>query len=149
MVRSGEVNYFKCEGLGAVVTGLFEGDRQDDPSEGDELLAQNHSVEWVWATLELVLGEPQSLEGVEAYKVEALLPSIRAFVSQVVPTSRSTMRGNLPGLGMLSRWSVQSKVIRDLDQHRYSRTTVLMVLIAQPMSLSLSATRGGSRGGPS
>jgi hypothetical protein len=47
---------------------------------------------------------------------------MRALVSRVILTNRSTMRGNLPGLGMLSGWSVQSKVIGDSDQRRYSVT---------------------------
>jgi hypothetical protein len=47
------------------------------------------------------------------------------------------MRGNLPSLGMLFGWSVQSKVIGDSDQHRYCRTTALMELISQLVSLSL------------
>jgi hypothetical protein len=62
---------------------------------------------------------------------------MRALVTRVVPTSRSTMRGNLLGLKMLSGWSVPSKVIGDSDQCRYSRTIVLMALITQPISLSL------------
>jgi hypothetical protein len=72
----------------------------------------------VWAALDLVLGEPQSLKSVEVREVEAADPSMTALVSQVVPTSGSAMRGNLPGLGMLSGWSVRSKVIRDLDQNK-------------------------------
>jgi hypothetical protein len=55
---------------------------------------------------------------------------MRDLVSRVIPTSRSTMRGNLPGLGLLSGWSVQSKVIEDSDQCRYSGTAELTVLIA-------------------
>jgi hypothetical protein len=74
LVRPGEVDYFKHERLGAVVARVFEGDRQGDPSEGDRLLAQNHSIKWVRATLELVLGEPQSLEGVEVHEVKAATP---------------------------------------------------------------------------
>jgi hypothetical protein len=35
------------------------------------LFAQDHSVEWVWATLELVTGKPQPLKGVEVHEVEA------------------------------------------------------------------------------
>jgi hypothetical protein len=56
-------------------------------------------------------------------------------VSRVAPTRGSMMRGNLPSLGMLSGWFVQSKVIEDSDQCRYSGVVVLTELIAQPMSI--------------
>jgi hypothetical protein len=46
------------------------------------------------------------------------------------------MRVNLPGLGMLSGWSIQSNVIGDSDQCRHSETARLMTLIAQSVSLS-------------
>jgi hypothetical protein len=74
VVRPEEVDYFKCECFSAVVARVFEGDRQGDSFVGDRLLAQNHSVKWVHATLELVLGEPQSLEGVEVHEVDAAVP---------------------------------------------------------------------------
>jgi hypothetical protein len=38
------------------------------------LLARDHSIKRVWASLELVLGEPQSLKGVEVHEVEAATP---------------------------------------------------------------------------
>jgi hypothetical protein len=67
-----------------------------------------------------------------------LLPlSMRALVSHVVPTNGSMMRGNLPGLGMLSGSSVQLKVIGDSDQRKYSGTAVLTELITRRVSLSL------------
>jgi hypothetical protein len=57
----------------------------------------------------------KSIEGVEVHEVEAATPFMWALVSRVVPTSRSTMRGTLLGFGILSMWSIQSKVIKDLD----------------------------------
>jgi hypothetical protein len=81
----------------------------------DGLLTWDHFVKWVWATLELVLGKPQSIKGIEVHEVEAAAPSMRALVSRVVPTIGSTMRRNLPGLGMLYGWSIRSNVIEDLD----------------------------------
>jgi hypothetical protein len=69
---------------------------------GDILLARDHSVEWVWASFELVLGQPQPFEGVEVSKVEATAPSMRALVSRAILTSRSTIMGNLPSFGILS-----------------------------------------------
>jgi hypothetical protein len=71
MVRVRVVDYFERERLGAVVACIPEGDWQGDPSEGHALLARDHSVKWVWAALELVLGQPQSLKGVEVLEVEA------------------------------------------------------------------------------
>jgi hypothetical protein len=58
-------------------------------------------------------------------------------VSRVVLTKGSMMRGNLPSLGLLSGWSVQSKVIKDSDQCRYSGVAAHTELVTQPMSLSL------------
>jgi hypothetical protein len=74
MVRPGEVDYLRHEHLGVVVAHIPKGDRQGDPSEGDILLARNHSVKWVCASLELVLGEHQPLKGVEVHEVEAVAP---------------------------------------------------------------------------
>jgi hypothetical protein len=137
VVRPREVNYLKCECLSAVVTRFSEGDRQGDLPKGDMLLTRDYSVEWVWAALELVPSEPQRLKSVKVHEVEAAAPSMRALVSEVVPTSGSTMRGNLPHLGMLFGWSIWSKVIGDLDQCIYFGNTTLMTLIAQLVNLSL------------
>jgi hypothetical protein len=98
----------------------------------------------VWATLELVTGKPRPFKGVEVLEVEAAALSMRALVSQVILTSGSTMRGNLPGLGMLSMWSAQSKMIGDSDQRKYSGVTALTLLIAQPLSLSLRCDSWGA-----
>jgi hypothetical protein len=74
MVRPEDVDYFKREHLSAIVACIVEGDQQGDPSEGDELLVRNHSVKWVWDALELVMGEPQPLEGVKVHEVEVATP---------------------------------------------------------------------------
>jgi hypothetical protein len=58
VVGPGEVDHLKSEHFDAVVAGISECDRQSDPPEGDGLLVWNHSIEWVWDTLELVLGKP-------------------------------------------------------------------------------------------
>jgi hypothetical protein len=58
VVRSGEVNHFETEHLGAIIARDSEGDRKSNLPKGDELLARDHSVERVWAALELVPGEP-------------------------------------------------------------------------------------------
>jgi hypothetical protein len=137
VVRPGEVNYLECERLGVVVAHVSEGDRQGDPPKRDGLFVWDHSIERVWAALELITGKPQPLKSVEVHEVEAAAPSMRALVSWVVSTSGLTMRGNLPSLGMLSGWSVKSKVIGDSDQRRYSRTAALTALIDRLVSLSL------------
>jgi hypothetical protein len=105
VVRPEEIDYLEHDHLGALVAHVSEGDRQDYPPKRGRFFARDHSVEQVWAALELVTGEPQPLKGVEVYEVEATTPpphaSMRALVSQVIPPSGLTMRGNLPGLGML------------------------------------------------
>jgi hypothetical protein len=79
VVRPGEVNHLKSMSFGVVVACISKGDRQIDPPEGDRLLAQDHSVEWMWAALELVPGKPQSFEGVEVYEVETIAPIHEGF----------------------------------------------------------------------
>jgi hypothetical protein len=79
VVRPKEVNHLKREHLGAVVAHVFERNRQSDPPKGDGLLAWDHSVEWMWATLELVTSKPQPFKGVKVHEVEATAPSMRAL----------------------------------------------------------------------
>jgi hypothetical protein len=79
VVRPREVDHLKCDRLSAVVAHVSECDRQSDPSEGDRLLAQDHSVEWMWAALELVLGKSHPLKGVEVHEVEAASPIHKGF----------------------------------------------------------------------
>jgi hypothetical protein len=69
-----EIDHLKCQCLGAVVAHVSEGDWQSDPPEWDGLLAQDNSVEWVWAALELIPSEPQPFDGVEVYEVEDTAP---------------------------------------------------------------------------
>jgi hypothetical protein len=104
---------------------------------GGGLLTHYHSVKWVWAALELVLGEPQPLKGIEVHEVGAAAPIHEGLGEPGSPDQRADDEGNLPGLGLLSRWSVQSKVIIDSDQCRNYRTPVPTELTAWPMSLSL------------
>jgi hypothetical protein len=103
MVRPRKVDHLKRECLSAVVARASEGDRQSDPPMGDRLLPWDHSVKWMWAALELLTGKPHLAKVSRYMRLMPLPPSMRALVSQVIPTSGSTMRGNLPGLGMLSR----------------------------------------------
>jgi hypothetical protein len=70
MVRAEEVNYLERKHFGVVVACIPKGDRQGDPSKGDGLLTQDHSVKPVWADLNLVLGKPQSLKGIEVHDIE-------------------------------------------------------------------------------
>jgi hypothetical protein len=144
MVRVREIDYFKHEHFSVVVACVSEDDRQGNPPKGDGLPTEDISIEWVWAILEMVLGESQSLNGVEVHEVEAASPSMSALVSQVVPTSGSMIRGNHPGLGMLYSWSIRLKVIRDSDQCRYSGTDTLTKLITRPVSLSLRCDTWGA-----
>jgi hypothetical protein len=74
MVRPGEVDYHKCERLSAVVAHNSKGDRQGDPPKRDGLFAWDHSVERVWATLELLTSKPLPLRGVKVHEVEAAAP---------------------------------------------------------------------------
>jgi hypothetical protein len=100
-----------------VVAHVSDDDRQIDPPDGNRLFARDHSVERVWAALELVTGKPYQLKGVLRYmRFRPLLPSMRALLSRVIQTRGLTLRGNLPGFGMLLGWSVQSKLIKDSDQ---------------------------------
>jgi hypothetical protein len=71
VVRAEEVDYFERKHFGAVVARVSEGDRQGNSAKGDRLLTWDHAIEWLWAALELVLGESQSLKGVEVHEVEA------------------------------------------------------------------------------
>jgi hypothetical protein len=57
-----------------VVAHVSEGDQQGDLPKRDRLFPQDHSIERVWAALELVTGKPQPLKGVEVYEVEAATP---------------------------------------------------------------------------
>jgi hypothetical protein len=74
VVRPREVDYLNCEHLGVVVVHVSKGDRHGDAPKRDGSFAQDHSVEWVWATLELVIGKPQCLKGVKVHEFEAAAP---------------------------------------------------------------------------
>jgi hypothetical protein len=79
MVRAEEIYHFERQHLRAVVACIPEGNRQADPSKGDRVLAQDHSIEWVWATLELVQGKPQSFKRVKVHEIEATTPIHEGF----------------------------------------------------------------------
>jgi hypothetical protein len=64
MIGPREVDHLIGEHLGAVVACVTEGLRQSILPEGDELLARDHSIEWVWALFELELSQPQPFKGV-------------------------------------------------------------------------------------
>jgi hypothetical protein len=98
VLRLGEVDHLKCERLDAVVACVFERDRQSDPPEGDGLLAQDHSVEWMWATLELVRSKPQPLEGVMVPEVQATAPIHEGFGEPGHPDQRDDYEGKPPRL---------------------------------------------------
>jgi hypothetical protein len=57
VIRPRVVNLFEHEHFSVIIARVSEGDRQGDPPEGDALLAQDHSVEWVRAALELIPGK--------------------------------------------------------------------------------------------
>jgi hypothetical protein len=61
VVRPRKVDHLERKCLGAVVARVSEGDWQSDVPEGDGLLAQDHSVELMWAIVELIPGKPQPL----------------------------------------------------------------------------------------
>jgi hypothetical protein len=55
VVWSGEVDHLEGERLNAVVARVSKSNGQIDLPEGNGLLAQNHSVEWVRTGFERVL----------------------------------------------------------------------------------------------
>jgi hypothetical protein len=79
VVRVGEVDYFKREHFGSIVARVSDSDRQGNLPKGDGLLTLDHSTERVWAALELVLGESQSLKGVQVHEVEAVATILECF----------------------------------------------------------------------
>jgi hypothetical protein len=58
MLRPGQVDHLESERFGVVVACISEGDTKSNPPKGDGLLARDHSIEWMWATLELISGKP-------------------------------------------------------------------------------------------
>jgi hypothetical protein len=69
VVRDREVDYLECDHHGVVVAHVSDDDRQIDPPDGNRLFARDHSVERVWAALELVTGKPYQLKGVKVHEV--------------------------------------------------------------------------------
>jgi hypothetical protein len=115
VVRPGEVNHLKHKHLSVVVARVSEGDRQSDLPEGDGLLAQDHSIEGMWATLELVSSEPQPLKRVKVHMVEATATIHEGF-------------GEVDGGGSFHPWPcvnvVGSTLRRGLLAHRQARRDV-------------------------
>jgi hypothetical protein len=99
VIRPREVDHLKREIFGVVVARVSEGDRQGDPPEGDGLLAQDHSIEWVWTDLELIPGKSQSIKGVEVHEVEAAAPIHEGFGEPGRPDQRINYEGKPFGLG--------------------------------------------------
>jgi hypothetical protein len=56
----------------------------------------------MWAALELVLGMPQPLEGIEVHEGEATAPIHEGFGEPGHPDQRVNYEGNLLGLGIVS-----------------------------------------------
>jgi hypothetical protein len=79
----------------------------------------------------LVLGETQFLKGVKVHEVKVTAPIHEGLSELGSPDQRVNDEG------MLSEWSIWSKVIRDSDQRRYSGTAMLTELTTLPVSLSL------------
>jgi hypothetical protein len=102
VVGPSEVDHLKGESFGAVVACVSECDRQSNLPEGDELLARDHFVEWAWAVLDLSWVSTSPLKVSRYMRLRPLPPSMRTLVRWVVPTSGSTMRGNLCGFRTLS-----------------------------------------------
>jgi hypothetical protein len=98
VVRPREVDYLKRECFGAVVARVSKSDRQGDPPKWNGLLAWDHSIEWVWATLELVLGEPQPLKGVEVHEVEVAASIHEGLSKPGLPDQRIDIEGKPPRL---------------------------------------------------
>jgi hypothetical protein len=98
VVRFGEVDYLKHEHLGEVATHVPDGDRQGDLPKGNGLLARDHSIEWVWAALELVPGESQPLKGVEVHEIEAAAPIHEGLSEPSCPDQRVDDEGKPPWL---------------------------------------------------
>jgi hypothetical protein len=99
VVRLGEVDYLECKHLGAVVARVSEGGRHGDPPKRDILFARNHSVDRVWAALELVTGKPQPLKGVEVHEVEAAASIHEGLSEPGRPDQRVDNEGKSPRFG--------------------------------------------------
>jgi hypothetical protein len=98
MVRPREVDHLKRERLGAVVDRVSRGDPQSDaPTEGI-LHAQENSVEWMWATLELVSTKPQALKGVKVHEVEVTAPIHEGLGESCRPDQQIDYEGKRPQL---------------------------------------------------
>jgi hypothetical protein len=66
---------------------------------GDKVLAQNHSIEQVWAALELVWGKPQSFKCVEVHEIEAIAPISEGLGEPGCPDQTVDNEGKSPWLG--------------------------------------------------
>jgi hypothetical protein len=106
VITPGAVDHLEHEHLCAFVACISESDWQGDLPEVDGLLGRDHSIEWVWTTLELIRAKSQSVKGVEVHEVEATIPIHKCFGEPSLLDQWITTRGNLPGLGILSGWSI-------------------------------------------
>jgi hypothetical protein len=89
----------------------------------------------------MVPSKPQTLKGIKEHEVEATAPIHDSFVELGRPDQRVDYEEKPIGLGMLSVWS---KVIKDSDQCKYSRTVGLTTLIAQLVRLILRRDSWGA-----
>jgi hypothetical protein len=131
---------YERDHVSAVVACIPEGDQQGDPSEGDRLLAQDHSVKLVWAVLKLILGEPQSLKGVEVHEVEVVAPVHEGLSELGCPNQRVDNEGKPPWLRDAARvvHLVKSdqgfelaQVLRDCHGHGIDRPACELELAAR------------------
>jgi hypothetical protein len=60
------------------------------------VLAWDHSIEWVWATLELVWGKPQPFERVKVHEIEATAPIHEGLGEPGSPDQRVDDEGKSP-----------------------------------------------------
>jgi hypothetical protein len=143
MIRPGEIDHLKCECFGTVVAHVSKGDRQGDPHKGDGLLTQDHSVEWVWAALELISGKSQSVEGVEVHEVEAAAPIHEGFGEPGHPDQQIDYEEKPSRHGDTVQGVYLSKVIGHSDQRMYSGAANLTALTALLVRLSLCQNSWG------
>jgi hypothetical protein len=104
VVRAGEVDYLECECLGVVVAHVSEGERQGDLPKRDGLFAQDHSIEWVWAAFELVIGKPSPLKGVEVHELEVVASVHEGLSEPGRPDQRVNNEGKPPLSWLMTRF---------------------------------------------
>ena len=118
MVDRGEPDYLEGEGLCPIVGWIPKGDEYVD------LLDWYGCFPGMMPWKGTLVGRMRDRSTPMASSVSAYMmlrplpPSISTLVSHFEPTMRSTTSGYLPGCGMISGWSVRSKVIADSNLQR-------------------------------